>query len=170
MLLLLFISKTYNQMRALREKTIFNYLSTIFFFSCYFQAIEHIRKSLEDSFILIVVDETADINGHYVANLLVGALSCDKLSRPFLIACKQLEKTNHSTITRFVNDGLKILWPGGGCDEKVLLMLSDAAPYMIKAAAILEILYPNMIHVTCAAHILQRIAERELYPDIYIGK
>lgn len=39
---------------------------------------------------------------------------------------------------------------------------------MIKAAGILEILYPNMIHVTCVAHMLQRIAEkvRELYPDI----
>jgi len=135
---------------------------------CYIQAIEHIRKSLDDFFIWIVFDETTNINGHFVANLLVGTLNCDKLSHPFLIACKQLEKTNHSTITRFVNDGLKILWPGGGCDEKVLLMLSDAAPYMIKAAGILEILYPNMIHVTCAAHMLQRIAEkvRELYPDI----
>ncbi|KAF0713396.1 DUF659 domain-containing protein [Aphis craccivora] len=50
---------------------------------CYIQAIEHIRKSLEDSFIWIVVDETTDINGHYVANLLVGALNCDKLSRSF---------------------------------------------------------------------------------------
>jgi len=54
-----------------------------------------------------------------------------------------------------VNDGLKILWPGGECDEKVLLMLSDAAPYMIKAADTLQILYPTMIHVTCVAPMLQ---------------
>jgi hypothetical protein len=62
-----------------------------------------------------------------------------------------------------VKDGLKILWPGGGCNEKVLLMLSDAALYMIKAAGILEILYPNMIHVTCTAHMVQRIAEKVSY-------
>jgi hypothetical protein len=43
-----------------------------------------------------------------------------------------LEKTNHSTVARFINDGLKLLWPLGENDEKVLLMLSDAAPYMTK--------------------------------------
>jgi hypothetical protein len=46
----------------------------------------------KDSFIWIIVNETTDINGHYVANLLVGALNCDKLCHPFLIVCKQLEK------------------------------------------------------------------------------
>lgn len=56
-----------------------------------------------------------------------------------------------------MNNGLKILWPGGRCDEKVLLMLSDA--YMIKAVDTLQILYPNMIHVTCVAHMLQQIVE-----------
>lgn len=139
-----------------------------YLYPCFVQAIEHIRKSLENSFIWLVVDETTDINGRYVAYLLVGSLKSDKAISPFLIACKQLEKTNYSTITRFVNDGLKKLWPGGGCNVKVLLMLSDAAPYMVKAADTLKILYSNIIHVTCVAHMLQRIAERvrELYPDI----
>lgn len=136
---------------------------------CYIQPIEHIRKSLENFFIWLFVDETTDINGHYIANILVGALKYDKANPPFLLSCKQLEKTNHSTITRFVNDDLKILWPDGGCDEKVLFMLSDATPYMVNAAGTLKILYLNMIHVTCIAYnMLQRIAEkvRELYPDI----
>jgi hypothetical protein len=60
------------------------------------------------------------------------------------------------------------LWPSGGNDEKVLLLLSDAAPYMIKAGKTLNVFFPNMIHVTCLAHMLQRIAEkvRELFPNV----
>jgi len=33
--------------------------------------------------------------------------------------------------------------------ENELLFVSDAAPYMIKAAKSLQLLYPKMIHVTC---------------------
>lgn len=36
----------------------------------------------------------------------------------------------------------------GECNEKVLLMLSDVAPNMIKAADTLQILYSNMIYGT----------------------
>jgi len=79
-----------------------------------------------------------------------------------------LEKTNHSTVARFVHDGLKLLCPLGGNDEKVLLMLSDAVPYMIKTGESLKILYPNWIHVTCLAHMFHRIAEnvREMFPNV----
>jgi hypothetical protein len=41
----------------------------------------------------------------------------------------------------------------------VLLFVSDAAPYMIKAAKALQLLYPKMIHVTCLAHALHTVAE-----------
>ena len=40
----------------------------------------------------------------------------------------------------------------------MLLFVSDAAPYMIKAAKALQLLYPKMIHVTCLARALH-IAE-----------
>jgi hypothetical protein len=67
-----------------------------------------------------------------------------------------------------VNDGLKLLWPLGGNDEKVLLMLSDAAPCVVKTGRSLKVFYPNLIHVTRAAHMFNRVAEnvREMYPDI----
>jgi hypothetical protein len=50
----------------------------------------------------------------------------------------------------------------------VLLFVSDAAPYMIKAAKALQLLYPKMIHVTCLAHTLHRVAEevRGRYPEV----
>lgn len=139
-----------------------------FLHPCYVKTIEKIREKIGDSYIYVVVDETTDINGSYIANLLVGVLNEQNASKPFLISCKKLDKTNHSTISRFVNDSLRILWPRGGNDEKVLLLCSDAAPYMIKAGKTLNVFFPNMIHISCLAHMIQRLAEkvREMYPNV----
>nr|CAD7592770.1 unnamed protein product [Timema genevievae] len=53
------------------------------------------------------VDKTTNVKGH-------------------LIYCKVLEHTNHSTVARFGSDGLKVLWPRGVHEEKVLEFYSDA--------------------------------------------
>ncbi|KAJ8868828.1 hypothetical protein PR048_030369 [Dryococelus australis] len=75
---------------------------------------------------------------------------------------------NHATVARFVNDGLKVLWPDGIQEEKVLVLYSDAASYMLKAATALSAFHVNIIHFTCLAHGLQRIAEevRSSYPQV----
>jgi hypothetical protein len=57
-----------------------------------------------------------------------------------------------------VNDGLKVLWPGVH-EEKVLILYSDAAAYMPKAATALKVFHPNLIHLTGLAHGLQCVAE-----------
>ena len=43
--------------------------------------------------------------------------------------------------------------------EKFLLLLRDAARYMIKAAETLKIMYPRLLHVTCIVHLLYNCAE-----------
>ena len=43
--------------------------------------------------------------------------------------------------------------------KKFLLLLSDAAKHMIKAADTLKIMYPRLLHVTCIAHLLHNCAE-----------
>ncbi|KAJ8877291.1 hypothetical protein PR048_021745 [Dryococelus australis] len=70
-----------------------------------------------------------------------------------------LERINHATVTHFVNDGLMVLWPDGSQDEKVLVLYSDAASYMLKAATALCVFYPKIIHSICLAHGLGRITE-----------
>jgi hypothetical protein len=67
-----------------------------------------------------------------------------------------------------VNDGLKLLWSLGGNDEKALLMLLDAAPYMLKTGQPLAVFCPNLIYVTCVTHMFNRVVERvrKIYPDI----
>jgi len=44
----------------------------------------------------------------------------------------------------------------------VLLFLSDATPYMVKAGQSLSSLYSKMIHVTCLVHGLHRVTEEIL--------
>jgi len=132
------------------------------------KTLDSIRILVGDSNIWFTVDETTDLKGRYIANLLVGVLKNDMPTQPYLISCKELGKTNHSTVSRFINNSLKTLWPLGGHDEKVLLMLSDAAPYMAKTGDVLKVFYPNIIHSTCFAYMLNRIAEkvREIYPNV----
>ena len=50
----------------------------------------------------------------------------------------------------------------------MLLLVTDAAPYMIKTGQALKTFYPNMIHVTCVAHGLNRVLEKvhEIFPEI----
>jgi hypothetical protein len=46
--------------------------------------------------------------------------------------------------------------------------MTDTAPYMIKAANALEVLYPKMIRLTYLDYVLHRVAEtiRCQYPDV----
>lgn len=37
--------------------------------------------------------------------------------------------------------------------------MTDAAPYMVAAGKALNVLYPKMIHLTCTAHGLHRVAD-----------
>ena len=121
-----------------------------------------------DCKIWVSIDETTDADGRYVANVIVGTLKEDRPGEIFLLACEVLERTNHSSIAVLFDDSLNILWPNGVKRENVLLFITDAAPYMMKAAKGLKMLYPKMIHVTCLAHALHRVAEeiRSNYPKV----
>lgn len=70
-----------------------------------------------------------------------------------------LDKANHASIARLFDDSIKIL--GEGFDkDSILLFISDAAPYMVKAAQAIQIFYPKITHLTCLAHGLHRVCEQ----------
>ena len=52
-----------------------------------------------------------------------------------------------------------VLWPNGIRHDDVLLFVTDAAPYMVKAGQTLQSLYSKMKHLTCLAHGIHRVAE-----------
>ncbi|PSN40041.1 hypothetical protein C0J52_22487 [Blattella germanica] len=136
----------------------------------YDSTLESIRSDIGENSVWISVDETCDSCRRYVGNFVVGKLHPDTRGRPHLLACKMLEKANHSTIARFVNDSLRLLWPSKmeNNRSKELILVTHSAPYMLKAGKVLQVFYPNLIHVTCLSDALHRIAEkvRELFPAV----
>jgi hypothetical protein len=59
---------------------------------CYNETISNIRKSIGESDICIIVDETTDITGRYMANIVVSKLTSYEAGHPYLLASKSLEK------------------------------------------------------------------------------
>lgn len=130
---------------------------------------DQIRQELQNKTICLSVDETTDSCGKKVANVLIQALDGTS-SKMHLFASKVLEETNYLTTTGLVNETLKDLW-GQQYNEnldKLLFFITDAGSYMLKAGKCLTQEYPNLTHVTCFAHGLNRVAEkvRSLYPKI----
>lgn len=53
-----------------------------------------------------------------------------------------------------------LLWPDGIIQHNnVLLFLSDAASYMIKADRVYKVLYLKVVHITYLAHAMHKIVE-----------
>lgn len=57
-----------------------------------------------------------------------------------------------------MNSALKILWSNGG-KEKLLLLVADAAAYMLKAGRDLKIFYPSVLHVACLVQGINKVAK-----------
>jgi hypothetical protein len=89
----------------------------------------------------------------------VGTLKHEQPGEIFLLACEVLERVNNSSIAVVFHSAMNLLWPDKVERENVPLFVSNAAPYMIKAAKALKLLYRKMMHVTCLAHALHRVAE-----------
>lgn len=108
----------------------------------------------------VSLDETTDVDQRYVACFVFGIMG-DKTERDkcYLANIAILDKVNHSTVSAFFMDSLKVLWPDCILYNNIFVVTTDAAPYMCKAMKGLKVLFPNMIHITCLAHGLHRVAE-----------
>ncbi|KAB0790223.1 hypothetical protein PPYR_15446, partial [Photinus pyralis] len=133
---------------------------------CFHDVICEIRDQMKYENIWISIDETTDAAGQCVCSAVVGGLKAG--SKSYLLNIQILDRVNHSTVAKFFNDSLTLLWPEGIRYDNVLLFLSDAAPYIVKAGSGLKVLYPKLVHVTCLAHGLHRVAEtiRTHYKDV----
>ncbi|PSN38511.1 hypothetical protein C0J52_22137 [Blattella germanica] len=126
----------------------------------YMETIKSIRLKIGvDDPIWVSIDETTDVQGRHIGNVIVGVLKDNEASKPVLLTCEVLPKCNHHSIAKLFNDAMGLLWPDGVKHSNVFLLVTDAAPYMCKAAAALQVLYPKMLHLTCLVHAFHRIAE-----------
>lgn len=114
------------------------------------------------------IDEITDVEGRYIANVVVGTVLSDGPGKIFLLTTEVLEKANYSTITKLFDNAMSLLWPNCIRHNDVLLFLSDAAPSMKKTGDTIKVFYPKIIHVTYLAHGLHIVAEkvRVNYPKV----
>lgn len=125
----------------------------------YAKTVQEIRDSIKDNLIWVSLDETPDACKRSVCNVIVGTLGQNEISKAYLLTVEEIAATNHTTIAKVFNNAMLLLWPEGIRYENVVLFLSDAAPYMVKAGGGLKLLYNRMIHVTCLAHAVHRLSE-----------
>jgi hypothetical protein len=97
----------------------------------------------------------------FIANITVGSLNKNEQCSQHLLAVDKFGKTNSSLVTEFFIDFINLLWPNGIQHERLLLFVTHAASYMIKANTAFKgiLVFPNMTHLTCLTHGLQRVAE-----------
>ena len=124
-----------------------------------YNVIEEIRNEINDNSIWISVDETTDICGRYMVHFIVGILNENQPGKGRILTSEPVSSTNGQSISDFVDKALCILWPDGIKYDKVLLLVSDGAPYMILAGKLLKTKYTKLIHLTCLAHATHRISE-----------
>lgn len=57
-------------------------------------------------------------------------------------------------------DALNILYPKGLQYEKLLLIVSDRAKYMVLEIKNLKEMFPNLNHVTCLCHAIHNLCDK----------
>lgn len=65
----------------------------------YVEIMNKIRSIIAGHKLLVSVDETTDVQGRYIANIIIGTLEVDKPWQVYLLNLEVDEKTNHSIIT-----------------------------------------------------------------------
>ena len=101
----------------------------------------------------------SDDEGRFVLNVLVAPLQRNEAGRvvTYLLGTEFLKVTNHSTVSQAV---VKVVNDFEICYENVTVFDTDNAAYMKKAFdQVLSGLFPNAIHVTCLAHIVNLVGE-----------
>jgi hypothetical protein len=108
--------------------------------------------------IYLIFDEATTITGRSILNILIGQCG-EYLLSPKLISVVDIDKTNAEVINQRIIGTLTQLY-GGNINYSLLrLLVSDAAPYAVKAGKMLKLLFPKLKHVTCLCHMLHRLCE-----------
>ncbi|KAG0429759.1 hypothetical protein DMUE_5723 [Dictyocoela muelleri] len=126
----------------------------------YTKKYDQILENLKNKECYLMFDETIDIKGRYILNILVGLWSKNKIdNNPKLIKMVELSKTNSTTVLAEVLNVVSILSDGNILNSKIKLVLSDMAGYALKAGRMLKDIIPSVKHITCLAHMVHLVCE-----------
>lgn len=116
--------------------------------------------------VAIITDETSDDKGRFVLNVLIAKMEEAPGNNVFLADTIFLENTNNTTVSQSV---VKVVNDYGLAFNSIRIFCSDNAAYMQKAFRdTLSVLFPNCVHITCFAHIMNLICDafREPFKDV----
>lgn len=138
------------------------------------ESLSAIRAIVGDQEICFMIDETTDCCERFQVNVLVSVLNGSP-SRPMLLHTEFTATCDGPAILRIFIKCCHLLWRSDDPPyERVLLLVSDQAKYMINAGRLIKGLAPRMMHITCLAHCLNRVAERvrdqHEYVDVFVAK
>lgn len=94
-------------------------------------------------------------------NVIVGKLE-NAPSKAMLLYVDNHKVTNNITIQQTILDACQRLWPGTNRGYKLVLLLSDQASYMVKAAEELKkskVRFPRLSHVTCIVYAISLVCQ-----------
>lgn len=120
---------------------------------------EELKNLIDRKPVAVIFDETPDVEGRCVLNILIAPLEKDESGRilAYLADTVFLKECNHSTVSQAV---VQCLHEYSISNENVIVFDTDNATYMKKAyTAALQSLFPNSIHITCMAHIMNLIGD-----------
>lgn len=114
------------------------------------EKLKQIRQVVAENPVYFILDETTDRQNRYVLNILVAPLNGQQV-KPMLLKTYFLNKTDNASVMQSFNNACVVLWPEGIEYDRVWLVLTDQASYMLLAIANLKPMYSNLKHVTCIA-------------------
>uniref|UniRef100_H3A679 DUF659 domain-containing protein n=1 Tax=Latimeria chalumnae TaxID=7897 RepID=H3A679_LATCH len=124
----------------------------------YLEEKENLKLMLKDKKIAVIFDECCD-EAKSVLNVLFAPLEhdCSGHVNSFLVDPVFLDAVNHSTVSQAV---VKAVNEYQIDYENILVIDTDNASYMKKAFdSVFSTLFPNSVHITCLAHIVNLIGE-----------
>lgn len=125
--------------------------------------LQTIKEKLTDKDFYVAVDETTDRCGRAMTAILCGPLDGSAMERPFLVDVLDIEAANNETVQQAITGALHRLFGSDLNYRRVRLFLTDGAAYCLKAGRGLKDVFPNLLHVTCICHGLNRVAETVRY-------
>ncbi|QQP36603.1 Putative LOC100902024, partial [Caligus rogercresseyi] len=130
--------------------------------------IDNIKEKIKDEDLFLLLDESKDPKGRAMTAVLIGPLDGRFDSRPYLINVVDIKEANSKTIVTTVVDNLQNVLGEHFSPSRFKLLVTDEAAYCVKAAKSLKTSFPEMIHVTCLAHGIHRVAElvRFQFPNV----
>jgi hypothetical protein len=109
----------------------------------YNEIYEKLKIWVKDKMFYLIIDESMDVKKRKVIIILIGVLDGSEVDSKVLSVTFH-SKVDSSVVIQSVNDSLGNLFENKVPYDKMILVVTDQAPYMIKAIQGLKLFFQNL--------------------------